>query len=410
MPEFLNLIPPPEALERFLTHLDLSPTVETVPVRQALGRVLAEDLRAAVPLPEFARSTVDGFAVRARDTFGAGDALPAYLKLKGEVLMGTLPGFELSAAECALIHTGGMVPPGADAVVMVESTGETPLGEVEIYRPAAPGENVIQVGEDVREGEVVLKRGVRIRPAEIGGLMALGLTDVPVARGPKVAILSSGDEVVPPETAPALGQVRDVNSYALEALVRAAGGDPVLSGILPDRIEAFREAAEQALAACDLVVFTAGSSVSVRDLTAEVIAGLGEPGVLVHGVSVRPGKPTILAVCGGKPVVGLPGNPVSALVIARLFVVPVIERYLGVLRPQAEASVVARLAANLPSQAGREDWVPVRLSPDADSYRAEPVFGRSNLIFSLARADGLVRIPAAANGLPAGAAVTVYLL
>jgi molybdopterin molybdotransferase len=225
-----------------------------------------------------------------------------------------------------------------------------------------------------------------------------------------VAVLSSGDEVVPPETVPGAGQVRDVNSYALEALVRSAGGEPVLTGILPDRIESFRAAAEAALAGSDCVVFTAGSSVSVRDLTAEVIAGLGEPGVLVHGVSVRPGKPTILAVCAGKPVIGLPGNPVSALIIARIFVVPLIERFLGVVKKGEMATVAARLSANVPSQAGREDWIPVMLSRSAGEIVAEPVYGRSNLIFSLARADGLVRIPAPANGLPAGAEVVVYPL
>ena len=410
MPEFLSLVPPPEALEILLAHLDLPVVAETIPTRAALGRVLGEDLQATVALPEFPRSTVDGFAVRARDTFGASDALPAYLRLAGEIPMGARAPFDLEVAECALIHTGGMVPTGADAVVMVEHTRATSPVEIEVYRAAAPGENVIQVGEDVRAGQVVLKRGTRIRPAELGGLMALGFVETPVTRKPRVAILSSGDEVVPPEVEPEPGQVRDVNSYALEALVRAAGGEPVLYPILPDRIDAFREAAQRALASSDLVLFTAGSSVSVRDLTAEVIAGLGEPGVLVHGISVRPGKPTILAVCGGKPVVGLPGNPVSALVIARIFVVPVIERFLGLERSGAEASVAARLMANIPSQAGREDWIPVRLTLDSDGYQAEPVYGRSNLIFTLTRADGLIRIPAPANGLATGSTVVVYLL
>lgn len=410
MPEFLSLVPPPQALKVLLDHLDLQASEETVPSREAFGRVLAQDLLAPHPLPDFPRSIVDGYAVRAGDTFGASDALPAYLRLIGEIPMGGSAPFELAAGECAVIHTGGMVPPGADAVAMVEDSGETPVGEIEIYRAAAPGENVIQVGEDVRVGEVVMRRGTRVRPAEIGGLMALGVAAVRVARKPKVAILSSGDEVVPPEVETSPGQIRDINSYTLEALVRESGGEPVLGAILPDRIEAFQEAADKALAGSDLVVFTAGSSVSVRDLTAEVIAGLGTPGVLVHGVSVRPGKPTILAVCGGKPVIGLPGNPVSALVIARLFVVPLIERLLGLRAAQTTPSVPARLAANLPSQAGREDWVPVRLVRSGEDLLAEPVYGRSGLIFTLARADGLVRVPASANGLPAGEAVVVYLL
>ncbi len=409
MPEFLRLVPPPEALKILFDNLELVPESESIPTRAAFGRVIAADVRAPVPLPEFPRSTVDGFAVRARDTFGAGDSLPAYLRLIGEVPMGGQAFIEPGPGECAVIHTGGMVPASADAVVMIENTRATPLGEIEVFRAAAPGENVIQVGEDVQAGEVVLPRGTRIGPPEMGGLMALGIVEIAVARRPVVSILSSGDEIITPERTPAPGQVRDVNSYALEALVREAGGEPVLTGVLPDRIEAFRAAAGQALEASDIVVFTAGSSVSVRDLTAEAIAGLGKPGVLVHGVSVRPGKPTILAVCSGKPVIGLPGNPVSALVIARIFVTPVIERFIG-LQERVAPFVEARLNANLPSQAGREDWVPVRLNLDSDGYRADPIFGRSNLIFTLARADGLVRIPAAANGLAAGSSVLVYLL
>jgi molybdopterin molybdotransferase len=239
--------------------------------------------------------------------------------------------------------------------------------------------------------------------------MALGFTRVRVARPPRVGILSSGDEVIPPDEELGPGQVRDVNSYSLGALVQQAGGLSVRYGIFPDRAEALRGAAARALAECDIVIITAGSSASSRDLTAEVINSLGEPGVLVHGVDVRPGKPTILAVCNGKAVVGLPGNPVSALVIASLFVVPLLQVSLGLRTARPTARVGACLMTNLPSQAGREDWVAVRLVDSAQGYQAEPVFGKSNLIFTLARSDGLVRIPPAANGLEAGQWVDVYL-
>jgi molybdopterin molybdotransferase len=304
-----------------------------------------------------------------------------------------------------------MLPSGADAVVMVEHTQIARPGEIEVLRAVAPGDNVIAVGEDVAVGEQVLPAGRRLRPAEIGGLLALGFAQVQVARRPQVGILSSGDEVVPPAEEPGPGQVRDINSYALSALVEAAGGVGRVYGIVPDREDALRERVTQALAENDLVVITAGSSASTRDLTAGVIQGLGAPGVLVHGVNVRPGKPTILAVCAGKPVIGLPGNPVSALVIARLFVRPVVERLLGLPAQAARPSVAARLAVNLPSQAGREDWVPVQLrAAPGGTLEAEPIFFKSNLIFNLARADGLVRIEPDATGLSAGENVVVELL
>jgi molybdopterin molybdotransferase len=310
---------------------------------------------------------------------------------------------------CALIHTGGMLPDRADAVVMVEYTQSARPAEVELLRAVAPGENVLKIGEDVAAGQEVIPAGMRLRPPEIGGLMALGFTRVSVARRPRVGILSSGDEVVPPDEEIGPGQVRDVNSYSLGALIEQAGGLSVRCGILPDHSEALRAAAERALEDCDVVIITAGSSASSRDLTASVIDSLGRPGVLVHGVNVRPGKPTILAVCEGKAVVGLPGNPVSALVIAGLFVVPVLQALLGIqaLRPAPRLS--ACMTINLPSQAGREDWVAVRLHDSPQGYLAEPVFGKSNLIFTLARADGMVRIPPDATGLEAGQMVEVFL-
>ncbi len=413
MPEFLHLLPPDEARKILFAALpDPQPASETIDTLHALGRVSAEDVRAPHPLPAFSRSAVDGYAVRSADTFGASESLPAYLTLVGDVPMGAAPAFVLQAGQAALIHTGGMLPDGADAVVMLEYTqpveaGCAPIREIEVVRAAAFGENVISLGEDVAEGQVVLPRGCLIRPAEIGGLMALGLNSLRVAKKPRVAILSSGDEVVPPDAEPRPGQVRDVNSYSLSALVLQAGGEAVRYGILPDQLEAMQSAARRALEECDLVVLTAGSSASARDLTATAIQSLGEPGVLVHGVNVRPGKPTILGVCNGKAVIGLPGNPVSALVIAGLFVVPVVKHLLGLPPQRLRPSVTAQLTINVPSQAGREDWIAVRLLPEGDGWLAEPIFAKSNLIFSLAAADGLVRIPPDATGLSAGEMVQV---
>ena len=417
MSEFLQLLPPPQALKLFLDHIDPAPRTELLSLHYAInditalitGRVLTKGVTAPFALPSFARSTVDGFAVKAADTHGASETLPAYLKMIGEISMGSAPDFELGQGECAIIHTGGMVPVGADAVVMVEYTQVARPGEIEILRAVSTGTNVLQPGEDVQAGDEVIAAGVRLRPAEIGGLAAIGLTEVEVAIRPKVGIISSGDEVVPPGQPISAGQVYDVNSYSLHSLIEQAGGEPVSYGILPDDAQAFKATAERAKEECDLVIFTAGSSVSVRDLTATTIEGLGQPGVLVHGVSVRPGKPTILAVADGTPVIGLPGNPVSALVIARIFVVATIEKMLGLKSSRPRTTVAARLSINLSSQAGREDWIGVKLLETADGYTAEPVFGKSNLIFTLAKADGLMKIPAAANGIDAGTLILVEL-
>lgn len=441
MPEFLTLLPPDEARALLLSHLS-GPLAdsETIDSLLALGRVAAADVSAPHPLPEFPRSTVDGYAVRAADTFGASESLPAYLTLVGEIPMGAPADMSLEPGQCALIHTGGMLPANADAIVMLEYTqlinreehkereGNKKRNlarfavnsEIEISRAVAVGENVIQIGEDVQAGEVVIPRGALLREAEIGGLMALGISALRVARKPHVGLISSGDEVVEPSQPAGPGRVRDINSYTLSALVTRAGGEPVRYGIVRDDFDALQAMARRALSECDAVVVTAGSSASTRDMTADVIRTLGAPGVLVHGINTRPGKPTILGAADGKAVIGLPGNPVSALVNGFLFVKPVVEKLLGVL-PRPRPTVMARLTVNLPSQAGREDWWPVRLianrqPPTANhqlpitNYDAEPIFGKSNLIFTLAAADGLLRIPPDATGLSAGEMVEVALM
>lgn len=439
MPEFLKLSRPLDALQSFLGALpEKVPGNEEVDTTRALGRVLWEDVHSPHPLPEFPRSTVDGYALRARDTFGVSEGMLGYLNLVGEVTMGTTPAFTISSGTCALIHTGGMLPEGADSVIMLENTqvilkekgGRNDQGisslsttspensEVEIGRAVAVGENVIRIGEDVAADQVVLEAGIRIRPVEIGGCMALGIVKLRVANKPTIGIISTGDEVVSPFQDPHPGQVRDVNSYSLAALVEKAGGIPVLYGIIPDDLAKMKLGAAKALDECDVVVITAGSSASARDLTTAVINSLGTPGVLVHGVNIRPGKPTILAVCKGRAVIGLPGNPVSALVIAGLFVVPVIEKLLGIKNVRPRSSIMAKMSVNVPSQAGREDWVAVKLLParpifileGEGGWSAVPAFGKSNLIFSLVAADGLVRVSPDVTGVSAGEMVEVLLL
>jgi len=411
MPEFLTLYPPDEARLLLLEKISLlGQKPIQIEANASLGCVTAADISAPHPLPAFSRATVDGFAVRARDTYGISETLPGYLQIIGEVPMGAASDLELSSGQCIIIHTGGMLPAGSDAVIMLEYTQPVREGEIEIQRAVAYGENVIHVGEDVSENQVVIRKGTRIRPAEIGGLMALGITKLTVVQKVKVGLISSGDEVVSPHQNPKLGQVRDVNSYSLASLILQSGGEPIFYGIVQDRFELLQETADRALQACDVVVITAGSSASTRDMTADVIATLGKPGVLVHGVNTRPGKPTILGVCDGKAIIGLPGNPVSALINGYLFVVPVIEKLLGLIDIFPKPSIRARLTVNLSSQSGREDWQPVRLVNTVDGWLAEPIFGKSNLIFTLAAATGLIKIHPDANGISAGEIVDVILM
>lgn len=406
MPEFFTVLPPETALERLRAHLSPLP-METVPLAQALGRVLARPIFAPEPLPAFPRSTVDGYAVRAADTFGATESLPAYLRLIGEIPMGQAPELSIGPGEAALIHTGGMLPPGADAVVMLERTQRLDAETIEVLRPVAPGENVIGVGEDIPSGALAFPAAHRLRPQDLGALAALGVVEVPVVRQPRVAILGSGDEIVPPEHSPRPGQVRDVNTYSLIGLIRQHGGEPIPWGIAPDRLEALERMAREAFEAADILVFTAGSSVSARDLTATAIERLGPPGILAHGLAIRPGKPTLVAFCRGKPVLGLPGNPVSAFVVARMLLVPLLYILQG-LEPPAPTLQPARLTHNIPSAPGRIDWVPVRLMNREGTWWAEPLFGKSNMIFTLARSDGLVMVPLDLNGLQAGEVVEVW--
>jgi molybdopterin molybdotransferase len=411
MPEFLKLVTPERALDILFRTVSPKIKVETVPTQSAVGKILAEDIQSSQDLPDFRRSTVDGYAVKSRDTHGASESLPAYLKLLGEVKMGGTPDFNLNQQECGLIHTGGMLPAGSDAVVMLEDTQSLDTGEIEIFHSAAKGENVIEIGEDIKTGEMIMPRGTRLRPQEIGGLLGLGVLKVQVSKRPVIGILSSGDEVIPPDQVPEPGEVRDINSYTLGALIEEIGGEVVHYGIISDSRKDMLEAVKKASNECDHLIVTAGSSASARDITAEIFNEMGNPGVLVHGISIKPGKPTIFAVSGDQILIGLPGNPVSALVIAMVLVKPIIEKCLGYSATRPMPMLTAELSTNIPSQAGREDWIPVRIRQKSqDKIIAEPVFGRSNLIFVLVRSDGLIRIPAPSLGIEAGSMVEVRLI
>jgi len=406
MAELFQVLTPGEARERLLQHLKAALPSEDISVQDALGRILAADIFSPIELPAFPRSNMDGYAVRAQDTFGATDGLPAYLKVGGEVPMGEAPRTSVRPGEGVRIPTGAMIPEGADAVVMVEHTQEVDPSTIEVTRPVAPGENVVRGGEDVTRGERLLPKGHCLRPQDVGGLLGVGILTVSVVRRPRVVIIATGDEVVPPPVEPGPGQVRDINTYTIATLVLQAGGIPQPLGIVRDDYDALREAAESGITQGDALIISAGSSVSTRDMTAGVIGTLGRPGVLVHGVALKPGKPTILAVCGDKPVFGLPGNPVSTFVTFDLFVRPALY-HLAASAPPERGTVRARLTKNVASAFGREDYVPVRLLEQGGEVLAEPVYGKSNLIYTLIKAHGLITIPLNVGGLSAGETVEV---
>jgi molybdopterin molybdotransferase len=379
---------------------------EVVALGDALHRVPSAPLAAPSALPGFARATVDGFAVRAADTYGASDGLPGYLDVVGSVRMGTTPTMAVRPGTAVAIPTGGALPPGADAVVMVEYTQEAMPGTIEVVRPAAPGDGLVRADEDVAAGAQLVPAGRPLRAQDLGLLAAAGVEELSVWARPIVAIISTGDEVVPASTPVLLpGQVRDATAVALAGLVTGAGGTPWLRGIVPDDARALDAALRAATAACDVAVVSAGSSVGARDETAGVVAGLGPPGVFCHGLAIRPGKPTLLAECDGVPVIGLPGNPLSALVVFRLVGLPLLRRVGGCLTPPPEPTTRARLARQVPSAAGRLDVVQVRLCDGS----AEPIFGHSALLSVLAAADGYLIVPEAATGVAAGAEVDVVL-
>jgi molybdopterin molybdotransferase len=393
-----------EALAGFSPALR-TPT-QTVALAEALGRVPTCDVIAPGPLPGFARSTVDGYAVRAADTYGASEGLPCYLDVVGAVRMGRQPDVTVTAGAAVEMPTGGVLPAGADAVVMVEYTNETMPGTVEVLRPIAPGGGVVHADDDVTAGTVLTPAGRPLRAVDLGMLAAAGVTKLLTHARPRVAILSTGDEVVPPATATLRpGQVRDAIAPALAGLVVEAGGWPVPCGIVPDDPAALRCALQLALAQSDLVVVSAGSSVGTRDATADAVASLGKPGIFCHGLAIKPGKPTLLAECDGVPVIGLPGNPLSALVVFRLVGVPLVWRLAGCATPPPEPSVIASLTRDVPSEAGRRDVVQVQL----DGGQAEPLFGASALLSVLTRADGYLVVAEPATGLDAGADVSVTL-
>lgn len=407
MKSFLTLKSVDEVLSLIRTF-DRLPE-ESFSLDESAGRYLAQDWVAPEDLPGFARSTVDGYAVRAQDVFGAQEGSPALLECVGDCPMGSAPSFSLAPGQTARILTGGMLPEGADSVVMVEYS--RPVGDnlVELIRTQAPGDHVLERDEDAAEGSVLIPAGRRLRPQEVGLLAALGQQTVSVRRRPRVTILSTGDEVVPVERKPLPGQVRDVNSHSLAALCTGAGAEVRMAGLVGDDRAELEAAVREAAQWADVVLLSGGSSAGMRDHTVEVFLSMPDSSLLVHGAAISPGKPFILARTGGICLMGLPGQVTSALVCARVFLLPLL-RHLQGGEETVTPGVSAVLSRSVASAQGRRDFIRVRLSRSADGWIADPVTAPSGLISGLVAADALVICPENSEGLYAGQSVFAELL
>jgi molybdopterin molybdotransferase len=383
---------------------------EAVPLDQALERVLAQPVAADQDIPGFTRSTMDGFAVAAASTFGASEGNPAYLNITGSVAMGEETDLTVGPGAAVRIATGGMLPDGADAVVMVEHTDQLDETTIEVYKSVAPGQNMVARGEDVAAGSQVLAAGTRLRPQELGLLAALGQERVMVHRRPRVGIISTGDEVVDIRTEPRVGQIRDMNAYSLAGQAERCGAVTRSYGIVADDAAKLKHSCAAALDENDMVLLTGGSSVGMRDFTIDILNASPDTEVLVHGISISPGKPTILARSGGKAVWGLPGHVTSAMVVFAAVVKPFLEHVGGLRTGRTAARCLARLTRNVASAQGREEYLRVRLELRDGDLTADPLLGKSGLIRTMVQADGLVAVPKDTEGLEAGAVVEVLPL
>jgi molybdopterin molybdotransferase len=395
---------------------------ETIPTTEAIGRVPVKDVFSPIDLPDFKRSIVDGYGVVSNDTHGASASIPCYLKLVGDIPVGQTPegtALKISPGEAARVVTGGMIPVGSDGAVMLEYTDLIDDTTLEIRRGVSHLENIVLPGEDLKKGDLIAKGGAPLRFFDIGALTGVGITEIEVFKKPRVAIFSTGDEVVEPVDTPKPGQIRDVNKYALAAGVSEVGGNPLLMKNAGDDPSSLKESLKRGAETSDMVVLSGGSSVGNMDFTLSAIdeiagsKGADSPGVLVHGVSIRPGKPTIYGIVDGVPIFGLAGHPVGALVVFLLFVAPMIRLIGGVADPSVRSHLVeARIDRSLSGAPGRDYYIPVRLETSMDGALplAVPLLGKSGMISILTGSTGLICIPSMKEGIAKGETVIVSLL
>lgn len=407
--EFLKVVSVEQVKQKIADHFgNCQPGEESVILADGLDRILARPVVAAADIPPFPRSTVDGYAVQSKDTTGASDTVPTFLQLKGEVRIGEYTTLQTNPGEAITVPTGGMVPSGADSVVMLEYVEKLDAAHIAVHKAAAVKENIIGVGDDMRHGEHVLDRGRRLTPQDIGVLAALGIQHVQVWQKPRFALVSTGDEIIDVGEPMTPGKVRDINSYTLAALIQKAGGTVVRRVLVKDERAALQRETEIALQCADIVLISGGSSVGERDYTPQVLTSFPGQGVLVHGVAIKPGKPTLLAEAMGKPVFGLPGHPVSAIIIFKVLVEYLLGLWSGTTR-QAP-SVSARLAHNVHGAPGMETYQMVTLEKKDGQWLATPKFGKSGMITLLARASGYIVIAPDSEGVEAGEQVQVCWL
>lgn len=400
-------------LHRVLEYAADFPRAETeeVPLHDAAGRINAADITSNIDLPDFKRSIMDGYAVRASSTFGATEGNPAYLNVKSSVTMGASPTFSIGQGEAAGIPTGGMLPEGTDSVVMVEHTEVIDDTSIEVYKSVAPGQNILEKGEDIGKGDIMIFGGRKLRSQEVGLLAAFGKETVKVYKKPVIGIISTGDEIVPIDKTPAGGQIRDINTYTLSGLIKKAGAVPVTFGIVQDDFDDLFKKCNIALERSDMILLSGGSSVGVHDLTIEVLSALPDAVILVHGISISPGKPTILARTRNQAFWGLPGHVVSAMIVFEVVVRPFIEHMGGIsLEHKKRFKIPALLNRNISSAQGRVDYIRVRFIEEDGVRWAEPVLGKSGLINTMVKADGLLEIGVNTEGLDKGTEVEVILI
>jgi molybdopterin molybdotransferase len=418
MREFLELNPPEkfwDEIKSFLKNKAISK--EKLNLDNALGRILAEDIYSPVDLPPFSRSTVDGYAVKAADTAGASASMPTYFKVIGSIEMGAETELKLKSGEAAAIPTGGMLPEEADAVLMIEDTEKIEENTIESFKSLAAGENLVQKAEDIAEGELLFKKGHKLMARDIGALAGLGITGFKGAARAKVSVISTGDELISADAEAKAGQIRDINSYSITSYLNKMGADAKKVGIIEDKFESLKEAVKNELDQ-DLVLISGGSSVGIKDMTIDLLNSLGEPGVLLHGLAIKPGKPTILAIIEGTIVIGLPGHPASAWTVNSVLVSEIVR----VLNGEKEAAEIgisnnkyplkAELTRSLVSDKGREEYIPVKIFKDTltDKLMAEPLLGKSSLITNLAHADAVFKVPRTQEGKEKGEIVELTLI
>lgn len=405
--DLFNVVSIKEAKDLIEKNFNVKPIKEEVELLNSMDRVIYEDIISQINVPNFRRSTVDGYAVNSKDVAGASESMPAMMNYKGEVLMGKIPEVNMDfPGDCVYVPTGGMIPEGADSVVMVEYTERVNEDTVLINKPTTYGEKVVEIGEDIAKEEVIIKKGKRLRPYEIGVLSSLGITKVPVCRKPKVAIISTGDEIVDPNKEPKLGQVRDINSYILQASIIEDGGIPINYGIIRDDFNLLKNTVEKAIEDTDIVLISGGSSVGKKDVTIDVINSLGDPGVFVHGIAIKPGKPTIIGKAKDKIVFGLPGHPLSAAIVYKIIVKHYIDKIAGA--KEDVFPIICKFNINYHSAKGREEYLPVTLNWEGDEIIASPVFSKSGLISGFSKAYGFIKIDKNLEGIKKDEKVFVY--